>query len=219
MQFSLPGSTTTEDPAAEEKEEASGSALKKRKMEAFANEKKGREAMLVFSNVHLPSRPHNFIKVCQAGIVADTSSNFMIIPLLDPKHLHLKVEMSLKESPPLIAQGIADEDFLLGADMATADDDVTAVMHSKAVTPIAVAPITRGRDVKEDIVEKNTHNKDTVQDDKNVEDPSASTFKVGLTPLFHNDRPFKLYKEFCWMLWLSSMVDFTPGDFFLSPAH
>ena len=100
MQFSLPGSTTTEDPAAEEKEEASGSALKKRKMEAFANEKKGREAMLVFSNVHLPSRPHNFIKVCQAGIVADTSSNFMIIPLLDPKHLHLKVEMSLKESPP-----------------------------------------------------------------------------------------------------------------------
>ena len=148
-----------------------------------------------------------------------SSSNFMITPLLEPQHLQPKLEMSVKEPSLPTAQGLADEDFLLGADMATADDDVTAVMHSKAVTPIAVAPITRGRDVKEDIVEKNTHNKDTVQDDKNVEDPSASTFKVGLTPLFHNDRPFKLYKEFCWMLWLSSMVDFTPGDFFLSPAH
>ena len=40
------------------------------------------------------------------------------------------------------AQGLADEDFLLGDDMATADDDVTAVMHSQAAMPIAVTPIT-----------------------------------------------------------------------------
>ena len=38
------------------------------------------------------------------------------------------------------AQGLADEDFLLGDDMATAEDDVAAARLSQAVMPIAVLP-------------------------------------------------------------------------------
>ena len=65
---------------------------------------------------------------------------------------------------------------------------------------------------KTEIVELNNNSKEIARDQPTVEDLEATLPKTAKTPLYHADRPYRQFKEFCWMLWLSCLVDFTPGN-------
>ena len=67
-------------------------------------------------------------------------------------------------------------------------------------------------DVKTQVVVTTWNDANTVREGGKIDEPQPDLPEDARSPLFHMDRMFKVYMEFLWMLYLSFLIDFTPGN-------
>ena len=67
-------------------------------------------------------------------------------------------------------------------------------------------------EVKNQIVVTTYNDPNMVRESGKIDIPTADLPEDSKSPLFHMDRTFKVWMEFLWMLFLSTLIDYTPGN-------